>query len=203
MWNNLPDAGLRAASGPPTLRIGLIADTHMPGSLAALWPQAYAAFCAVDIILHAGDLHTLEVVDELGKLAPVYVARGNGDMDIVDPRMQDSWLLEVGGVHIGMIHHLPSPVRKSSDHIRRYVDKHFCDIRPQVLIYGHTHLEGLHVVGDMLCVNPGSPTLPRNQSLRLGTIGFLDIAAGQVTASVHQLTDHGIEAHESVLPLTI
>ena len=185
------------------MRIGLIADTHMPGSLAELWPQAYAAFHGVDMILHAGDLHTLEVVDGLGKLAPTYVARGNGDMDIEDERLRDHWLFEVGGVSIGMIHHFPSPVRKSSEHIFRYVEKHFGDVVPQVLIYGHTHLEGLHLVDNMLCVNPGSPTLPRNQSLRLGTIGFLDIEASRVTASVHQLTDHGIEVHETVLPTWI
>jgi uncharacterized protein len=170
------------------MRIGLIADTHMPGSLAELWPQAYAAFQGVDMILHAGDLHTLEVVDELGKLAPIYVARGNGDMD---------------GVSIGMIHHFPSPVRKSPEHIFRYVEKHFGDVVPQVLIYGHTHLEGLHWVNNMLCVNPGSPTLPRNQSLRLGTIGFLEIESSRVTASVHQLTDQGIEVHETVIPVCV
>jgi len=51
------------------MRIGLIADTHMPGSIEALWPQAYDAFREVDAILHAGDLHTLDVVDELNQLA--------------------------------------------------------------------------------------------------------------------------------------
>jgi putative phosphoesterase len=184
------------------MRIGLIADTHMPGSLADLWPQAYSAFADVDLILHAGDLHTLDVVDELGKLAPIYVARGNGDMDIEDVRLRNHWLLEIQGISIGMIHRLPSPVRKSSDHILRYVDKHFGRV-PQVLIYGHTHLEGLHRVEEMLCVNPGSPTLPQNQSLRLGTIGFLDIANGRVTASVHQLTQTGIRDHKTVLPTSI
>jgi hypothetical protein len=185
------------------MRIGLIADTHMPGSLAELWPQAYNAFANVDMILHAGDLHTLDVVDELGKLAPIYVARGNGDMDIVDARLRNNWLLEVEGISIGMIHHFPSPVRKSSEHILRYVEKHFDGVVPQVLIYGHTHLEGLHLVEDMLCINPGSPTLPRNQSLRLGTIGFLDFADSHVTASVHQLTQTGIEVHKTVLPTSI
>jgi putative phosphoesterase len=184
------------------MRIGLIADTHMPGSLVDLWPQAYSAFTDVDMILHAGDLHTLDVVDELGKLAPIYVARGNGDMDIEDVRLRNHWLLEIEGISIGMIHRLPSPVRKSSDHILRYVTKHFGRV-PQVLIYGHTHLEGLHRVAEMLCVNPGSPTLPQNQSLRLGTIGFLDIANGRVTASVHQLTQTGIQDHETVLPTSI
>ncbi|MCB1646345.1 MAG: YfcE family phosphodiesterase [Pseudomonadales bacterium] len=180
------------------MRIGLIADTHMPGSLAELWPQAYDAFREVDMILHAGDLHTLDVVDELHKLAPVYVARGNGDLDIVDDRLRDNWLIEARGVSIGMIHHFPSPVRKSAEHIMKYVARHFEDVVPQVMIFGHTHLEGVHQVGDMLCINPGSPTLPRNQTLRLGTIGFLELSQDTITATVHQLTDEGADEVHSI-----
>ena len=61
------------------MRIGLISDTHMPGSIEKLWPQVFNLFQDVDCILHAGDLHTLDIVDELSELAPTYVSRGNGD----------------------------------------------------------------------------------------------------------------------------
>ena len=54
----------------------------MPGSIEALWPQAYDAFREVDAILHAGDLHTLDVVDELNQLAPTYVARAMETMGL-------------------------------------------------------------------------------------------------------------------------
>ena len=70
------------------MKIGLIADTHMPGTLADLWPQASRAFEGVDAILHAGDLHTLEIVEHLSDIAPTYVSRGNGDLDIVDQLFQ-------------------------------------------------------------------------------------------------------------------
>ena len=179
------------------MRIGLIADTHMPGSLQALWPQAMAAFQDVDWILHAGDLHTIDIVDQLSVLAPTYVARGNGDAGLVDERIRDSWLLELAGISIGMIHRLPSPARKSAGDIFRYLDKHF-ERRPQVLIYGHTHLEGLHQVEDLLCINPGSPTLPRNQSLRLGTIGMLEIRGQVITSTIYQITDAGLEIQETL-----
>lgn len=177
------------------MRIGLIADTHMPGSLEELWPQAVAAFQDVDCILHAGDLHTIDVVDQLSALAPTYVSRGNGDVGLEDDRIRDSWLLELAGVSVGMIHRLPSPLRKSSEDIYRYVDKHF-ERRPKVLIYGHTHLEGVHQVADLLCINPGSPTLPQNQSLRLGTIGILEIEES-ISTSIFRLTEDGMELQES------
>jgi uncharacterized protein len=179
------------------MRIGLIADTHMPGSIQDLWPQVFESFRQVDCILHAGDLHTLDIVDELTALAPTYVSRGNGDRGLVDSRLQDNWLLDFAGISIGMIHRFPSPTRKSSEDIFRYVDKHF-ESRPNVLIYGHTHLEGMHHVEDMLCVNPGSPTLPRNQSLRMGTIGILEIAEDHIESTIYQLESDGVEVHETV-----
>ncbi|MDG1000138.1 MAG: YfcE family phosphodiesterase [Pseudomonadales bacterium] len=182
------------------MRIGLIADTHMPGSIEALWPQAYDAFREVDAILHAGDLHTLDVVDELNQLAPTYVARGNGDHGIVDQRLRDFWVLELGGLTVGMIHKFPSPERKPAEFIEGYMTRHFGEVKLDVLVYGHTHLEGLYRVGEMVCVNPGSPTLPKNQSIRHGTIGILDISPESSTVSILQITEEGVRAHDSLQP---
>ncbi|MDP6316837.1 MAG: YfcE family phosphodiesterase [Pseudomonadales bacterium] len=184
------------------MRIGLIADTHMPGSLDALWPQVVEAFQDVDCIFHAGDLHTLDIVEELDKLAPIYVARGNGDRGIIDDRLRDNWILEVEGVHIGLIHHLPSPERKSPEAIGMYIDRHF-DRIPDAVIFGHTHFEGLYQIDRILCVNPGSPTLPRNQSVRMGTLGYLEVEQGRISASIHQITDSGIVPHESIDPMEV
>jgi hypothetical protein len=180
------------------MRIGLISDTHTPGSLPDLWPQVYSAFQGVECILHGGDLHTLDIVDRLCELAPTYVASGNGDIGLQDERLRETWMLNLGGIRVGMIHQFPSPVRRSKQHISTYIDRHFEGDTPQVMIYGHTHMEALHQLDDMLCVNPGSPTLPHNKSVRLGTIGYLDISDGTVTASIHQLTEEGIEPHQEI-----
>ena len=61
------------------MRIGLISDTHIPEAQPFLYPQVFEAFRGVDYILHAGDCHDLSVIDQLGAIAPIYVARGNGD----------------------------------------------------------------------------------------------------------------------------
>lgn len=52
------------------MRIGLISDTHIPESFPDLFPQIIDGFRNVDVILHAGDLHQLDVVDQLNELAP-------------------------------------------------------------------------------------------------------------------------------------
>lgn len=165
----------------------------MPGSIRELWPQVFEAFRDVDVILHAGDLYTLNLVDELNQLAPVYVARGNGDLGLEDERIKDTWILDLGGRMVGLVHHFPSPGRKSDEDMARHIDGLFQGATPHAVVYGHTHAESIGYAVDTLCINPGSPTLPRNQSLRLGTIGFLDIANGNIEASVFQVTKGGIE----------
>ena len=182
-------------------RIGLIADTHMPGSIENLWPAVFDAFSGVDCILHAGDLHTLDIVDELSAIAPTRVSRGNGDRGLEDPRIRETWQLDIAGHKVGMIHHFPSPVRKSEADILRYIDRHFT-VKPAVLIYGHTHLESIHLIGDMLCINPGSPTLPRNQSLRHGTFGILEMTDSHLHTTIYQIEEKGIRIHDHVTPET-
>ncbi|HKI73035.1 MAG TPA: YfcE family phosphodiesterase [Pseudomonadales bacterium] len=185
------------------MKIGLIADTHMPGSIRELWPQVFEAFRDADCILHAGDLHTLDIVDRLSEIAPTYVAAGNGDVGLVDDRLQHTWLLEHSGVHIGMIHQFPSPQRRSYEQLENYMCRHFGDALPHVMVFGHTHKESIHHVNNLLCINPGSPTLPQNQSLRHGTIGTLEIEADALCASIWQIHDEGVSQHAEIAPLRV
>ena len=184
------------------MKIGLIADTHMPGSVRELWPQVFEAFDDADCILHAGDLHTLDIVDRLCEIAPTYVAAGNGDIGLVDDRLRDTWLIERHNTSIGVIHRLPSPERRSA-HLVHYVTRHFGEVVPHVLVFGHTHMESIHHVNGLLYVNPGSPTLPQNQSLRLGTIGTLTIEEGMLTARILQITEDGVECHAGIAPRSV
>jgi putative phosphoesterase len=174
------------------VRIGLIADTHMPGSIRDLWPQIPEAFAGVDRILHAGDLHTSDVIDQLETIAPTYVARGNGDLGVEDHRIQDTWIFEFDSVTVAMVHRFPTPKRKSSEFIVAHAERTFPGANPDVVIYGHTHRDEIHQLDDLLCVNPGSPTLPRNQDLRLGTIGVLELSNGRARAELFQLTATGV-----------
>ena len=137
------------------LRIGLISDTHMPGAIKELWPQVYQAFDGVDMVFHAGDLHTIEIVDRLSEIAPTYVAAGNVDIGLVDDRLKDHWCFELETLRVGAIHQFPAPSRKTPEQLMGYAKRYFHAL-PQVVIYGHTHMEGIHHVDNMLCINPGS-----------------------------------------------
>ncbi|MBI2855425.1 MAG: metallophosphoesterase family protein [Chloroflexi bacterium] len=60
------------------MRIGLIADTHIPEAGPELPAQVYRAFEGVDLILHGGDMHVIDVLDWLERVAPVLGRGGTG-----------------------------------------------------------------------------------------------------------------------------
>jgi len=62
------------------MKFGLLADTHIPGSMKELWPQVADAFKGVDLILHGGDITSSRVLDWLERIAPVMAAEGNHDV---------------------------------------------------------------------------------------------------------------------------
>lgn len=181
------------------MRIGLISDTHIPEAHPELWPQVFHAFDGVEMILHGGDVHEFWILDQLEKIAPIYVARGNGEdggggrpVQPEDPRVKEVWEVEAGGMLIGMTHYIPMPQMPPNLTVERWIKKLFPERKPDVLIYGDTHVEQIDIFDGVLCVNPGSPTYPHGLNTQFGTIGFLDIENGKADASIWQLTEHGI-----------
>ena len=173
------------------MRIGLISDTHVT-KRGQLWPQVFDVFQGVDAILHAGDLWSLDLVEELAAIAPVQVVRGNGDMGLEHEHLHERYCEDVGGVCVAMIHDFPSPAWRPEDVVLDRAKLRFPE-SPDVIVYGHTHIEEVHRLGDLLCVNPGSPTLPHNKSLRLGTVGFLNVNGAGAEAELWQLTETGAD----------
>ncbi len=181
------------------MRIGLISDTHVPEAQVQLWPQVFDVFQGVDAILHGGDIHDLVVIDQLAEIAPTWAARGNGEdgsggrpIQPDHPALREAWLLEFGGLKVGLTHDVPIPEYPPHMTLERAMMRYFGTTDLDVLIYGDTHVEAIDTIGKTLCVNPGSPTFPHNYNTMLGTIGFLDIADGKPEASIWQLTEDGI-----------
>jgi hypothetical protein len=176
------------------MRIGLIGDTHYPEA-GPLWDEAYEALRGVELILHAGDLHVVDVLDWLEERVgvPVLAVRGNGDdgsggrpVCPDDPRMKPVQTLTAGGVRIGMVHDATLPEWPPHRTLESIMDFYFGG-RVDVLVHGDTHVAEVEEMRGVLLVNPGSPTFPRNLTRRHGTLGFLDVADGAARAWIHQL----------------
>ena len=157
------------------MRIGLIADTHLPSTIREPWPEVATAFRDVDLILHAGDIVTSSVLNWLERIAPVLAALGNNDFDMDDPRVKPTQTIDAEGWRIGMLHDVTSGVQ--------------FDAPVDVVISGHTHYERLELIDGVVHVNSGSPTLPHHQSTRLGTVGLIDVDADRLSARIVRLGD--------------
>ncbi|MGE3075083.1 MAG: metallophosphoesterase family protein [Dehalococcoidia bacterium] len=164
------------------MRIGLIADTHLPSlvrSLDELGPQIADVLRSVDLILHAGDVTAPSVLEWCGQFAPLLVAEGNNDL-FVDPRMEKRQMLDIEGWRIGMAHEL-RPESRPIDEILR---SSLAGERVDILIGGDTHVERLEFREDVLLINSGSPILPHHLSTRLGTVGVLEVTRTRVHAEI-------------------
>lgn len=174
------------------LRIGLISDTHIPEANRTLWDEVYDGFAGVDLILHAGDMHDVIVLDWLERVAPVIGVRGNGDDGTSgrpvapnDPRLAYNQILTVDGLRIGMTHDFLS-IDLPGATIEERMQRHF-EGAVHIVVAGDTHVPVVETLHGVLIINSGSPTYPRNLNTQLGTIGFLEIADGRVDAWIEQL----------------
>jgi len=166
--------------------IGLLSDTHVRVSgyrnnLGQLctgnFPsQIKDAFRGVDMILHAGDIYTLPILDKLERMAPTLASEGDDDpFEIMnDKRVKSKHILTIEGVTIGLAHQWEM----------WSLDGHETPL--DVIVFGHLHKSSLQNQGDVLWVNPGSPTFPAYQH-KLGTVGLLTIESGKASAEIIQL----------------
>ncbi len=177
------------------MRIGLISDTHIPEAGPDIPRQVFDVFDGVDLILHAGDTHVIEVLDWLEAIAPVFGARGNGDVPHLsnknrpglpdDPRVKDARVLEIEQLKVGLIHGFPLPEEVPWRTMDELLNMYF-DGPVDVVVCGDTHEARIDYRFGVLIVNPGSPTLP-NQMSKLGHVGLLDIDGASPRANIIQL----------------
>jgi uncharacterized protein len=167
-----------------TTRVGILSDTHMPGSLREMWREVGAAFAGVDLILHSGDICHPLVLDQLEVWGPVLAARGNNDLfPVGDHRVADVQWLEIEGFRIAMVHDTEPEDEPIPELRRKYLNGANVDI----LITGHTHFERLDWRDGVLQLNSGSAVHPHLWSTRLGTVAVLDLAPASLRARIVRL----------------
>ncbi|WP_405293998.1 metallophosphoesterase [Methanobrevibacter sp.] len=135
--------------------IGLISDTHIPDRARILPQKVIDAFNDVELILHAGDLTSLKVIDELEEIAPVMAVQGNMDRaNGID--LPKAKIIEIEDLKIGVIHGEVYP-RADSDQLV-YLAK---ELNVDILVSGHSHQPKIEQKDGILLLNPGSPVVPR------------------------------------------
>lgn len=151
--------------------IGLISDTHIPDRMRELPEKVFEAFKDVEMILHAGDVTSQEVIEKLEEIAPVTAIQGNTDR-IVGLDLPKTVVVEAEELKIGVIHGEVYP--RADTQQLHYLAK---QLDVDILVSGHSHQPKVEKVEDVLLINPGSPTVPR---LADRTIMILEINKKEV-----------------------
>jgi putative phosphoesterase len=133
------------------MKVGVLSDTHVPGAAPSLPAKVFEVFAGVDLILHAGDIVDRSVLIELAAIAPVEAVAGNMDGDELHRMLPARRVLSLGRFTVGLTH---GKYRIDMQHemIRREFG------RVDLIVYGHSHTPFWGRVGDVLFLNPGSPT---------------------------------------------
>ena len=149
------------------MKVGLISDTH-----GKLRPEVFDAFVGVDVILHAGDIGSPDIITELEAIAPVHAVHGNTDDFDIRARHGESIALDLDGKRIVIVHgHLfgsPTPAR---------LRQAFPDA--DAIVYGHTHKPLLDNTAKPIVVNPGAAG-PARFKLKPG-VAILEVPDMSVT----------------------
>ena len=145
--------------------VGVISDTH-----GLVRPQALAALRGADIIVHAGDIGSPEVLIALRAIAPLTAIRGNNDRFDWARTLDDTAVVRVGDAELYVVH-----------------DVHDLDLDPRAagfaaVIAGHSHRPAIAERDGVLYVNPGSAG-PRRFALPVA-VARLRVGGDRVTGEL-------------------
>jgi hypothetical protein len=129
------------------MRIGVISDTHAT-SFDEVPDRILTTLAEVDLIIHAGDFVTKDVLDGLRRLGEVKAVWGNMDSEEIKRILPEKELLVIEGKKIGITHGSGGPYG-IEDRIRRM----FEDV--DVIVYGHSHQPKNELKKSVLFFNPG------------------------------------------------
>jgi len=157
------------------MRVVVISDTHSPRFWKSCPPAVAGQLAGADLILHAGDVCTVDVLDELATFAPVRAVLGNNDgPDVAAWGAPATLELDLVGLRVAMIHDSgPAAGRLARLH-RRFP-------AAELVIFGHSHIPMDQHDENLRIFNPGSPTDRRRQPY--GTLGVLEIADGTLVSA--------------------
>lgn len=152
--------------------IAVISDTHLPKGSRRLPAQCVEHLRSAELILHAGDVATLAVLDEIERIGPpVLAVHGNVDSPGLRERLPAERTVEVEDARIAMVHDAGPAGGRLARLRRRFPEAH-------AAVFGHSHIPLHEDDGSFQIFNPGSPTDRRRQPRH--TMGLAEVTGERV-----------------------
>jgi uncharacterized protein len=132
--------------------VALISDTHMGGGRRRLPDRCVELIEASELVLHAGDIMTVEALVEIEAIGtPLRAITGNMDGWELRDRLPAELELELEGARLAMVHDAGPAVGRLARMRKRFP-------AADAVVFGHSHLPLHERDGDFHLFNPGSPT---------------------------------------------
>ncbi len=147
------------------LRVGVLSDTHLGCATKALKRIFDEHLAGLDVIVHAGDMISSEVIDFLAQ-KDLHAVCGNMDPPDLRQRLPMKEVFQLGPYRFGLIHGW-GPAAGIEERVRGQ----FNDV--DVIIYGHSHHPANHERDGVRYFNPGTAT--GVSSTGLYSIGMIEI----------------------------
>ncbi|KTB65916.1 metallophosphoesterase [Pseudomonas viridiflava ICMP 13104] len=152
------------------MKVGVISDTH-----GLLRPEAIAALEGCEAIIHAGDIGSQDIVDQLTAIAPLHIVRGNNDMDAAwATRIADHLRFAIEGWQTLLVHDIADVPPLLDDSVK-------------LVITGHSHKPLIEWREDTLYLNPGSAG--RRRFKLPVTLALLEVSADAMEPTLVRLID--------------
>lgn len=160
------------------IRIGVLSDTHISRPLPSFAKQVQQVFADCSVILHAGDLTDLSIL-EVFRGKDLHAVHGNMCSLATHQTLPAEKVIHLDGYTIGLCHGAGA---------RHNIEERMWDLFPTVdcIVYGHSHVPVCHTLGTTLFLNPGT-FLGTGRHGAPGTYAILTIDADGLHGSLHQL----------------
>ena len=135
------------------MRILALSDSHIPVNAKNLPTRLLKEIEKADLLLHAGDFVSIDLLEGLKGLCKLKAVYGNMDSLEVRQVLPEKEIITVGKFKIGLIHGWGAP-KTLIDAIKAK----FIKDSPDIIIFGHSHLPENTVIDGVTYFNPGSPT---------------------------------------------
>jgi len=179
------------------VKIGVISDTHIPALSPVLPSRIADVFKGLDIILHAGDINELYMLEEFQESYTLtFAVYGERDSEDVQHYLSEKQVVSFGERRIGLIHgHQFEPqqggvlsrlrrlfgARPDPEALPHFLLDQFADDGVHAVVFGHSHQPYVRMLGGTLLFNPGA-ALP-GAGLQ-PSVGILDVGKRSITGKI-------------------
>jgi uncharacterized protein len=179
------------------VKIGVISDTHIPRSSPLLPARIATLFKGLDIILHAGDVCEMDILEQLQETYTLtFAVWGEDDSEAVRRYVNEKQVVRFGDRRVGLIHgHQFVPEQKGlvgrlrtllgggppPETLPEFLLRQFAGDDVHAIVFGHTHRPYVKMHGGVLLFNPGAALPGRGHT---PTAGILDVGERSITGKI-------------------